>query len=1456
MLYRSTNSALQRPTRKGVVLLVVITLLALFAAVGLSFVYYAEAQANASRVSAQAQTANFIDVEPEMLLAYALGQLVFDTDDIAGNGYNNNVYSALRGIGLARNMYGYNRNTLNVTPFNGLGRANTGTDPSLGLPVQFLPNHTYFPGDGFVRDPGRNTMVNRKNPSLNYDPSSVYVGDNVPWTYADLENFYLGQSKADGTILARSFYREWTASNLPGVFKPLTLDPDDAVKYAKFWGPTVDPTIHPLLKYMTLRPLPCYNYIDPATGKALFPGPEDGGGDVRNREFGLGVPNPNQPGKYYNNDSIWIDLGFPVRVGPDGRKYRPLFAFYIEDLDGKVNINAAGNVRLFDGTINGHGSNKGLTPTEINLAKILASTTTPLEWQKVLAYRYGADGRPGIAGSSWSSGSASSSPWYGLYDVDSAKNDPMTNDATRLVSEKILFPGDGNIQTLYGQTTNYSTVPFPFLPPNTYQNGNALELRELPWLYNYFNPTSAPSGTSDDRAFNIRQMEALLRYSGTSSPNYTTDLFSSLPQNLNDPANDPNKRRWRMFTLHSVDLARPGITPWLFNSAGTGTDYQYALGTSAPTGNPKPLPQPIGGAPNANTPSSPANGEYGADFRGMATKTATPGWTFTSASRFNLQTPVWDPTIAPNGAWRSLKDYPLADPATGRLDLTNAANATQYQLANTDRQQFAKNLFDRLRFVTTGARPTDTFASMGATIGSPKYDALRWLAQLSVNIVDAIDSDNIMTTFVFDPANPGLAPGSPNYPDGFVVGTEQQRLTINEGYAEIINDPTDPFTGNMPTLDYKVNFWVELINPLLKVPDPATNTLNDARLMVADGATKGWPVYKLAILNAPTDPGLRQLPASVSNCIGQPTPALVKRDVDNYDPNGTPTAEQAVTFHVQPVDQNPNDPGKTNVGFYVLGPQDADVVPGGMMPFITPTLKVFNTTAMGGNSAMTYAFDKGLSLKNDLKNQTLLLRRLANPGLPPDPNPASPTFNPYVTIDYLENLPINDNVTKDSMGDHTKGDPAGFYRSNPVRQSAGKKQPFAAQAKVDALGIEYDPALSQILPQNGATVPQNTFFSHNNPLTPTFDWLAFYDRMLTSPIELLNVSGYRPHELTQQFIWNTTKHSHLVNWTDPANRLYRFLEYVDSGWRNLNVTQDGRIPGKININTIWDPEIFQALCDQNTAVNFTAADVQTIFTQLLQSRSPQNANNRIDQTDKPFRGLAAPYTAPGTDGVDATILRNVGGAPLFQPASAAAPGTHPTQKLELLNKIFNNVTTRSNVFAVWMTVGFFEAYPTATPGSYLLGKEIGKDENRNIRHRMFSIIDRTAVVMPKNLATAQIAITAGAAPQTILVDRLTSSLPAPFRVDFSLQPGMQVEIDSGAGNAEVVTIISTTTTPQPITITAVFGQNHAAGAVFSVPAAQAVDSPTPGMIYGNPGPQPHFDHRLNSFLVPHYSIIQ
>src|SRR5262245_1519082 len=92
------------PTRRrGVILLVVLCLLTLFSVLGLAFVLSAQSQARASRLFRDASNLDQPDVDGELLLAYFLGQLVYDADDTI------DAFSALRGHGLARNMYGWNR---------------------------------------------------------------------------------------------------------------------------------------------------------------------------------------------------------------------------------------------------------------------------------------------------------------------------------------------------------------------------------------------------------------------------------------------------------------------------------------------------------------------------------------------------------------------------------------------------------------------------------------------------------------------------------------------------------------------------------------------------------------------------------------------------------------------------------------------------------------------------------------------------------------------------------------------------------------------------------------------------------------------------------------------------------------------------------------------------------------------------------------------------------------------------------------------------------------------------------------------------------------------------------------------------------------------------------------------------------------------------------------------------
>src|SRR5262249_1742130 len=107
-------------------------------------------------------------------------------------------------------------------------------------------------------------------------------------------------------------------------------------------------------------------------------------------------PGSNPP-RYWNNDSVWLDLGFPVMKTPDGRKFKPLFAPLIVDLDNRINLNVHGNVR---GAGPAHVSNQGWGPWEVNVGRVLRRGN---EWanlftgsaQPAQSGRYGGRDRPG-----------------------------------------------------------------------------------------------------------------------------------------------------------------------------------------------------------------------------------------------------------------------------------------------------------------------------------------------------------------------------------------------------------------------------------------------------------------------------------------------------------------------------------------------------------------------------------------------------------------------------------------------------------------------------------------------------------------------------------------------------------------------------------------------------------------------------------------------------------------------------------------------------------------------------------------------------------------------------------------------------------------------------------------------------------------------------------------------------
>ena len=160
-----------------------------------------------------------------------------------------------------------------------------------------------------------------------------------------------------------------------------------------------------------------------------------------------------------------------------------------------------------------------------------------------------------------------------------------------------------------------------------------------------------------------------------------------------------------------------------------------------------------------------------------------------------------------------------------------------------------------------------------------------------------------------------------------------------------------------------------------------------------------------------------------------------------------------------------------------------------------------------------------------------------------------------------------------------------------------------------------------------------------------------------------------------------------------------------------------------------------ALCSaRGSKIDSASIRSSTIWTRLLQLRSPGMVGPSpiVTETDRPFQSPDVgilPASDPQAHGRGVNIEDTI-----FRAANPGAPGDgrlfdlagqdHPYIQKELLTAIQDRIAMRSNVFAVWLTVGFFEVVDD-TSSPVKLGAEIGQARSRQVRHRFFAIVDRT-----------------------------------------------------------------------------------------------------------------------------------
>jgi len=268
-----------------------------------------------------------------------------------------------------------------------------------------------------------------------------------------------------------------------------------------------------------------------------------------------------------------------------------------------------------------------------------------------------------------------------------------------------------------------------------------------------------------------------------------------------------------------------------------------------------------------------------------------------------------------------------------------------------------------------------------------------------------------------------------------------------------------------------------------------------------------------------------------------------------------------------------------------------------------------------------------------------------------------------------------------------------------------------------------------------------------------------------------------------------------------ALNTFRILDFVDAGasfigtktWFNSErYVSEFRNPGKVNFNTAADGVLrsigFDGLLNRSKEGENAVGENQGAFEESLYGYEEALKNAIPRGVDGWFSGRYPDGKAPAArpnpvrpgvvadligrlpastplPAVDATLLRSktpTAGVPGEHPQPALAPfalprvlnesnldrRTYALQNRQTnayfryrdLMKLGNSVTGQSNVFAVWVTVGYFEIEPNYDaqgnpyavdafhPDGYRFGIEMGSDVGKVVRHRTFYIIDRSIPV--------------------------------------------------------------------------------------------------------------------------------
>lgn len=1036
------------------------------------------------------------------------------------------------------------------------------------------------------------------------------------------------------------------------------------------------------------------------------------------------------------NDSKWIDIGLPAARMPDGTYVIPMAAFLVQDLDSRLNLNAHGSEFHWEAakkraqeTENDPTGGRPLTsipfgssygPADIRLCELFADSPGKLSLDEI--DDLGTRVQQLFSGLTADDGRRRAEP-------------PSRNgmEPIRPTIDLLRTPG----RYTFAETAVQNGLSYPGMPAE-----------------------NDPLSLSKERGFYF-----LDSFAASLLDNWRAQRASDVITDFNSPSD--LKGRLRIFA--DPDISEP--------SDGTPKRIVAPLVYTKPEWDSDTIDDPyelrLGKASVSDRPFAPADVErllriYDYDYAQQSTRSASLLGADAEHLRLLLTTESWDTTAISGETWRRVQEFlekvagaqsgqdgqdpPLAidkfSPETRegrRIDLSRpldmvykpdpAKAAFELSYDDYDKQRLCEHLY------------TIACAVASDDLNPEEQDGLqigpKQLAQWAVNVVDFIDVDSVMTVFNYDP---DLLDGTWDDENlETVVGVERPEMVITEALAW--SQRTDPQSDPMdPSSEKKGGFHVVLHMPWESFAVTDDN-LPDADDTTAQSGDPDVIARELAVYEKPEN--------AADNESATPTPKLA---LDRLSPDGDPawrlrlldgdtetaiirldssgTASSPREYFSSENSNSTTDfqvePGRRgwiHIASDVDTPNGAAITDG-FPPELDDFLQIDSN--VNGTAAVV---PSGTQL-------TIVLERLANPVLELDEEAELL----YVEIDRIT-TPVVDRTLQTEPG-----------------KTTWPRQQFVS-AKRDARNFWQQASAPPA--KNIDDINEDVSVSIK-PLDPDQDpapWLPFLNRPFTSLVELALVpttdaasflatdptamsSFGRLTELAETAIAQSNPSPPPDEPTPKKDFIAHLLESVTVGSRYLDTTVGSpsadysvvgtgienlllnqlstwREPGRVNLNTIIDDRVWNAVVRRGMRANMEMQQdsfdrVEAEFT-LPESLPEGQKNSRSPP----------PELTPAEQLIDLLTL-STDSLALDLESGAPGPSSDLNPQFQYLTagRLANVATTRSNVFAVWITLGMFEENTErkAPDAPRATATEYGLSSSENRRYRAFFLFDRSRPV--------------------------------------------------------------------------------------------------------------------------------